>query len=113
LFSEQVVGFSTQYRQASHEKLMQAIRRAAAKCSATKSKSATETTAAVIPHTQNPLEYQFKKIVLNTYGTVTEAWQVFNSIGDTPDKLTRTDFKHIISSTLKMNITSKQKGKIR
>ena len=61
LFSEQVVGFSTQYRQASHEKLMLAIRRAVAKCSATNSKRATETTA-VTPHVEKPFEDQFKEI---------------------------------------------------
>jgi hypothetical protein len=105
LFSEQVVGFSTQYRVASHKKLMQAIRRAVAKCSATNSKSAT---TAVTPHVDI-----FKELVLSTYGSVAEAWQAFNSIGDTPDKLTRADFKIIISSTLKMKITSKQKGKLR
>jgi hypothetical protein len=91
---------------------MQAIRRAVAKCSAANSKSATETTAAT-PYLENPLEGHFKELVLNTYGTVAEAWQAFNSIGDTPEKLTRTDFKNIVSSKLKMKITSKQKGKLR
>jgi hypothetical protein len=92
---------------------MQAIRRAVAKCSATTSSSATETTAALTPDKEKPMEEQFKELVLNTYGTVAEAWQAFNSIGDTPDKLTRADFKILISSKLKMKITSKQKGKLR
>jgi hypothetical protein len=112
LFSEQVVGFSTQYRVASHEKLRQAIRRAVAKCSATNSKSATETTA-VTPHMEKPLEDKFKEVVLKKYGTAAKAWPAFNSIGDTPAKLTRADFKVLVSSKLKMKITSKQKGKLR
>jgi hypothetical protein len=55
----------------------------------------------------------FKELVLNKYGNVAEAWQAFNSIGGTPEKITRADFKVLITSKLKMKITSKQKGKLR
>ena len=136
--SEQVVGYSTAYRQvetaglfnsrlvihvcrfnwtqASYDKLMGSIRRAVAKCQSmpvTAPDTVVAESPAAAPHTNESVEEQFKRRVLERYSSVEEAWKAFDNFGEATGKLTRSDFKGVVSSLLGMKITKSEQGKLR
>ena len=73
----------------------------------------TETAATNAPMTASnglPLVDQFKRRVLAQYGSVASAWETFDGISDAPG-ISRADFKLVVSSLLKIKMTSAEKGK--
>ena len=120
--SEQVTGYAIAYREASYEKLSNSIRRSVAKCAAmptpvasTQEGAGSETAAINAPTTASsglPLVDQFKQRVLAQYGSVASAWETFDGISDAPG-ISRSDFKLVVSSLLKLKMTNAEKGKLR
>ena len=90
---------------------MEAINRSITKCHEQPAETVAETVETK-PGDVNTDE-QFRKRVIERYQSPAQAWEVFNGIGGTKDKLTRADFKQIVSSLLGMKITSSEKGKLR
>jgi hypothetical protein len=109
LFSEQVVGFSTEYRKMCYTKLAQAIRRAvenpiASNVSLEPAHARTKTAGnhnynnktSITSQSMDQVLFQFRKRVVKKYGSAELAWEDLNSLSDN-EGLSRTDFKTAVS----------------
>ena len=119
LFSEQVIGYSHEYRQACYDKITESVERAIADTAErNKARGARQATGEAAHGSEKladadaPLEDQFRARVLQKYGTLEEGWQIFDGIGDTPGELTRRDWKAVLS-LLDIVVSSKEKGALR
>ena len=119
LFSEQVVGYSHEYRQVCYDKIAESVERAMTESIARNklriTKQATGATAhesGDVADADAPLEDQFRARVLRIYGTLEEGWKAFDGIGDIPGELTRRDWKTVLL-LLDIAVSSKEKGALR
>ena len=116
LFSEQVVGYSHEYRQVCYDKIAESVERAMTESIARNklriTKQATAHESGDLADADAPLEHQFRARVLQIYGSVEEGWKAFDGIGDIPGELTRRDWKTVLL-LLDIAVSSKEKGALR
>jgi hypothetical protein len=55
----------------------------------------------------------FRGKILEKYGSVQQAFAAFDAVGDVDGKITRSDFKTILSSLLNMKLAASSRGKLR
>ena len=119
LFSEQVVGYSHEYRQVCYDKIAESVERAMTESTERNKLRITKQATGVTAHESGkladadvPLEDQFRARVLQIYGTVEDSWKLFDGIGDIPGELTRRDWKTVLL-LLGIAVSSKEKGALR
>ena len=116
--------YSNEYRQACYDKIVESVERAMVENVEKKKKTheagptkgnaahGRKQRAGATVDDEPPLEVRFKAQVLERYSSVEEGWKVFDSIGETPGKLTRRDWKAVLR-LLGIEASNKDTGKLR
>ena len=130
LFEEQVISFSNAYRQVAYDKIIEGAQRAIVRRvkslkesppKDTTTSPASENLKLSSPRTgssvsssavHTSLNDQFRTAVLAKYGSTEKAWVAFDILNEPKGQLTRTDWKSCLKM-IGLNITSKEKGKLR
>ena len=115
--------YSNEYRQACYDKIVESVERAMVENVDKKNKTTASPTKGNAAHgrkqraeatigKQPPLEARFRAQVFEQYSSVEEGWKVFDSIGETPGQLTRSDWKAVLR-LLGIEASTKDKGNLR